>query len=107
MVKSNCHLLLLLLLQPHSNFWLFLLCFYFLTGSASPSQNSGESLDYSAHAEALIRALNEVASSTSGSRFGGWTSSEDEIDDDLEQAGGSKSTPPEIILLSRPLILVC
>lgn len=55
----------------------------------SPLQNFEGFDDNSAHAEALIRALNEVAS---GQRqFGGWTSSEDEADGDLEQDGGSKA----------------
>ena len=67
--------------------WIFLLLF--LTGCVSPLQNFEGFEDNSAHAEALIRALNEVAS---GQRqFGGWTSSEDEADGDLEQDGGSKA----------------
>ncbi|XP_034672432.1 protein phosphatase inhibitor 2-like [Vitis riparia] len=56
-------------------------------GCVSPLQNFEGFDDNSAHAEALIRALNEVAS---GQRqFGGWTSSEDEADGDLEQDGDS------------------
>ena len=64
---------------------------FWLVGAVSPRLAFNECLDNSAHAEALMTALNDVASS-SRSPNGDWTSSEDETDA-MEQDDGCPLLP--------------
>ncbi|KAG8058518.1 hypothetical protein GUJ93_ZPchr0002g25700 [Zizania palustris] len=57
-------------------------------GSLSPTRPFDKCLDESVNAEAILTALNDVASSsTSDSKDGGWASSDDDIDA-MEQDDG-------------------